>query len=1432
MTAPGGSNRQVKIIISADVAQAIRSLGQVETGLGGVGQGAETAQKKTSTMGDVMKGTLAASGIQMGLSGIVSGFKSVVDGGLGYERSMNTMAAVTQASDAQMSQIADTAKQLGADIKIPGASAQSAAAAMTELAKGGLTADQSMQAARGTMILAAAAQIDGAQAAEIQANALNTFGLKADQAGRVANVLANVANQSSGEIGDFAQGLAQAGTVASSFGWTIEDTTTYLGLMANAGIKGSDAGTSLKTAMSALLNPSKNAAAALEELGIVTTDANGQMISARELTQQLAAAKARMSDADFNAAAAAAFGTDAVRTALVAAQAGTAGYDDMAAALGNVNGAQDVAAANSKGLSGVIDALKNTVDTASLSLFEQLQPSIMEVATAATGLVTPLADALTPALGAVAGLATNTLAPALTGVTGVLGAVIDPLSGVIGWFSDLPAPIGTAVLALGGVIALRGPLVGTFTAATGSLTTLLATLRGSAGAAAAGSAGFAGWIASIRAATGAAATFGVVAKGALSVLGGPIGLAIIGVTTALSLFSSGSDEAATSTEGLSSAIDEQTGKLKGNAAQVIATEAANSGASAAYERLGGNVADYVDALGGIPEAQARVQGVLDQSKAAYDKQQAAIMAATQGTAGFVGATAASAAASENAAPAIADLNTATDYLSAAQGKLAGTADTVRLANVGASGALAKTGAAVATTGDQMATAEEKTTPFGDALKEVRSAASEADAAAQFLSITLLQMSGNTVPAEQRARANAAAFREVGQATRDIGDANDSVAEKQAKFDQLANHLGTTLDGQAVSATNAAVTQADLDAAGRDLADAQANVQSATDKQKDALDKAAQSARDMTAEAYNNSVGQVGLQGAINNAVGTMQAQREQFIKSATDAGISQQAAEDLANAQGLIPENVRTTYETIGAEDATKKAKELNDALDKINDRTVHYSVVGGEVTTVGTMRGTSGGLAAYATGGIIPGPVSRTDNTVIAARTGEAVMVPQFADAVGGAAGVHRLNRMAEAGMLQGFARGGVVGASLVGDYKAKDWTESLASQIAQMNQVIKDSMGSFSGGLNSSQNPASFGWTRGQGIVPYSWNGHPFVGGVAGGTQGLWAGLMNALVPQIPGGLMAPIWAYENRNNVNSPGNASFHAYGLAADINAPQNPNGAPGDGRSGPGVIPAGVARSLAARFGMEWGGDFRGTPDPMHFEIHVSPGQIGAGGTINLGGGPSGGSGVEQWRSLGLSVLQRVGAYKGMNLTPFIGQMLNQIRTESSGNPNAINTTDINAQRGDPSIGLLQVIGSTFRNALSGTPFAYLIARGQRDPEASMVASTLYSLGRYGSLDKAWRGVAYANGGIVPGLPSQGDSVPALLTPGEGVFTAAQTDAIITHAQALANGFGGQPVINITPLIEITTYVDADGMYSRTEVLVEKKLMDLTNRVQTKVLQGV
>jgi hypothetical protein len=143
-----------------------------------------------------------------------------------------------------------------------------------------------------------------------------------------------------------------------------------------------------------------------------------------------------------------------------------------------------------------------------------------------------------------------------------------------------------------------------------------------------------------------------------------------------------------------------------------------------------------------------------------------------------------------------------------------------------------------------------------------------------------------------------------------------------------------------------------------------------------------------------------------------------------------------------------------------------------------------------------------------------------------------------------------------------------------------------------------------NDSQDPTTFGWVHGGPAEPLVWQGHDF-GRVAAGTSKLWTAMLDELVPLIPGGLTGDLGCFEDRANVNNPSVLSFHAYGLACDVNSGDNPNGAPGYGRTGRYVIPGPQAHGIAAKFCMQWGGDFRGVQDPMHFEIHCTPQQIAA-----------------------------------------------------------------------------------------------------------------------------------------------------------------------------------------------------------------------------------
>ena len=359
----------------------------------------EEIDQAANSVGRFSSGLKGIAGFAFGAAGLGTlgaAFTSTVQSGNNFTKSMNTMAAVSQATDAQLSAVGQRARELGTAIDLPATSAADAALAMSELAKGGFTVEQSMTAAKGTLQLAAAAQVDAASAATIQVQALQAFNLQADQAGRVADVLAGAANASSAEFTDVAMALQQAGTVAKGFGISIEDTATAIAMFANAGITGSDAGTLLKTSLLAITDQGKPAQKAIEDLGLTLYDSQQRFVGLESMFQQLSEAQGRMSDEAYQAATNTLFGSDAIRQAMVAAQQGGDGFSKLREAVSRQGQAAEVAAAQTRGLPGAINQVGNSiedlqqrvydaVDGEATALMQGLAGGITKVGTAILG---------------------------------------------------------------------------------------------------------------------------------------------------------------------------------------------------------------------------------------------------------------------------------------------------------------------------------------------------------------------------------------------------------------------------------------------------------------------------------------------------------------------------------------------------------------------------------------------------------------------------------------------------------------------------------------------------------------------------------------------------------------------------------------------------------------------------------------------------------------------------------------------------------------------------------------------------------------------------------------------------------------------------------------------------------------------------------------
>lgn len=379
----------------------------------------------------------------VGAGALAAGVASVKMAG-DYEQGLNIFKSVSGATAQQMAMVAAKARELGQDASLPGVSARDAANAMTELSKAGLSVNDTLAASKGVMSLAKAGQIDVADAATIAAQALNAFKLKGSDAGKVADVLANGANASATDIRGLSLGLQQSAAVASQFGVSLEDTVTTLGLFANRGMQGSDAGTSLKTMLISLANPSKKAANLMHQLGINAYDASGKFVGMRQLAQNLQNGLKGLSEEQKQQALATIFGTDAFRAAAFLADSAGKSYDDMSKAVGRSGAAMDLAKAQNSGFNGALDNLKSTLETVGTDIGMKLLPPL-------TKIIKELANSgIIEAFGA----ALTALTPIISYVASLFIAL--KINQVIGWFGGLFVKVkeaGGAFKYLAGVIS-------------------------------------------------------------------------------------------------------------------------------------------------------------------------------------------------------------------------------------------------------------------------------------------------------------------------------------------------------------------------------------------------------------------------------------------------------------------------------------------------------------------------------------------------------------------------------------------------------------------------------------------------------------------------------------------------------------------------------------------------------------------------------------------------------------------------------------------------------------------------------------------------------------------------------------------------------------------------------------------------------------------
>lgn len=396
------------------------------------------------TMGNALAG--AGKALTMGLTApLAAAGVAVTKVAADFESSMNEVKAATGAGGNEMKQLEQLAIDLGASTKY---SANEAAQAMIALAKGGLEPAQIKAGAlESALNLATVGEMGLAQAADLTVQTMGMFGIKAENAHQVTTALAGAAAKSTADVSDLAQGLQQAGASASSIGWSLNETTAVLAAFADQGIRGSDAGTSLKTMMMRLTPQTDKAAAEMERFGLSFADANGNMDDAATVAGKLQAALGGLSAAERNKALATMFGSDAQRAAIVLMNAGSETIKDYIAATKDQAYATELANAKMKGAKGAVEEAAGAIETAAISFGKRLLPAVEKAAEAVGAFFEWLAK-LTPAQ--------KDLVISLAATTAAIGPMTIAIGKMVKGFSAARAGYAAFLTGLKGVEKLSG----------------------------------------------------------------------------------------------------------------------------------------------------------------------------------------------------------------------------------------------------------------------------------------------------------------------------------------------------------------------------------------------------------------------------------------------------------------------------------------------------------------------------------------------------------------------------------------------------------------------------------------------------------------------------------------------------------------------------------------------------------------------------------------------------------------------------------------------------------------------------------------------------------------------------------------------------------------------------------------------------------------
>lgn len=416
------ANKELLLKIGGDASGALRAMDQVSSKTQRVG-------KKMQSAGRSMTTKVTAP--------IAAGFGFALKKTMDFEEGMNKVSAISGATGSDLTALEDKARELGSSTAF---SATEAADGMAFLAQAGFETNEILSSSQDLLNLASASGLDLASTMDIASNVMQPFQIGAEESGRVADTLAEAASSANVDVAMLGESFKDAAPVASSLGFTFEETTAALGLLGNAGIQGSKAGTTLKNVMTSVANPVGKAGKVIEKLGLDVRKSDGSLKSLNDIVQELedsgASAEQVMTI----------FGKRAGPGMLALLKSGEGAIGDFAGELESAQGrAAEMAETQMQGLPGVMKKFRSAVEAASISIgksglgeflqriiegatnlflkIEELNPTVLKVATVFAGLVAVLGPLLWIAGSMVTAI--SALGPIFAGITmAVAGPIV------------------------------------------------------------------------------------------------------------------------------------------------------------------------------------------------------------------------------------------------------------------------------------------------------------------------------------------------------------------------------------------------------------------------------------------------------------------------------------------------------------------------------------------------------------------------------------------------------------------------------------------------------------------------------------------------------------------------------------------------------------------------------------------------------------------------------------------------------------------------------------------------------------------------------------------------------------------------------------------------------------------------------------------------